>query len=80
LIFPSWIFSPGAQISSRKWLPGSGGSCLYYQHLGDRGRLISKFEVNLVYKVSSRTARATQRNPVSKNKNKKTKRRKEKKE
>ena len=25
-----------------------------------------KFEANLVYKVSSRTARATQRNPVSK--------------
>jgi hypothetical protein len=27
------------------------------------------FKANLVYKVSSRTARATQRNPVSKNKN-----------
>jgi hypothetical protein len=27
-------------------------------------------EASLVYKVSSRTARATQRNPVSKNKNK----------
>jgi hypothetical protein len=31
------------------------------------GRWISEFEVSLVYKVSSRTARATQRNPVSKN-------------
>jgi hypothetical protein len=43
--------------------------------LGDRGRKISEFEANLVYKVSSRTARATQRNPVSKNKqtNKQTK-------
>jgi hypothetical protein len=27
---------------------------------------ISEFEANLVYRVSSRTARATQRNPVSK--------------
>jgi hypothetical protein len=31
-----------------------------------RGRQISEFEASLVYKVSSRTARATQRNPVSK--------------
>jgi hypothetical protein len=38
--------------------------------LGGRGRRISEFEVSLVYRVSSRTARATQRNPVSKNKNK----------
>jgi hypothetical protein len=35
-----------------------------------RGRRISEFEANLVYRVSSRTARATQRNPVSKNKKK----------
>jgi hypothetical protein len=34
--------------------------------LGGRGRWISKFEASLVYRVSSRTARATQRNPVSK--------------
>ena len=32
----------------------------------------SEFEASLVYKVSSRTARTTQRNPVSKNKNKQT--------
>jgi hypothetical protein len=38
--------------------------------LGGRGRQISEFEVSLVYKVNSRTARATQRNPVWKNKNK----------
>jgi hypothetical protein len=38
--------------------------------LGGRGRQISEFEAILVYRVSSRTARATQRNPVSKNKNK----------
>jgi hypothetical protein len=31
---------------------------------GGRGRRISEFEVSLVYRVSSRTARATQRNPV----------------
>jgi hypothetical protein len=47
--------------------------------LGGRSRRISEFEASLVYKVSSRTARAIQRNPVSKNKktkNKKTKIRK----
>jgi hypothetical protein len=33
--------------------------------LGGRGRQISEFEASLVYRVSSRTARATQRNPVS---------------
>jgi hypothetical protein len=38
--------------------------------LGGRGRRISEFEASLVYKVSSRTARAIQRNPVS---NKQTK-------
>jgi hypothetical protein len=38
---------------------------------GGRGRQISEFEASLVYRVSSRTARATQRNPVSKNKNNK---------
>jgi hypothetical protein len=36
--------------------------------LGDRGRQISEFEASLVYRVSPRTARATQRNPVSKKK------------
>jgi hypothetical protein len=35
--------------------------------LGGRGRRISEFKASLVYRVSSRTARATQRNPVSKN-------------
>jgi hypothetical protein len=38
--------------------------------LGGRGRQISEFEASLVYKVSSRTARAIQRNPVSKTKTK----------
>jgi hypothetical protein len=44
--------------------------------LGGRDRQISEFEASMVYRVSSRTARATQRNPVSekqKTKNKKTK-------
>jgi hypothetical protein len=35
--------------------------------LGGRGRWISEFEASLVYRVSSRTARTTQRNPVLKN-------------
>ena len=34
-------------------------------HLGGRGRQISEFEASMVYRVSSRTARATQRIPVS---------------
>jgi hypothetical protein len=40
---------------------------------GGRGRQISEFEASLVYRVSSRTARATQRNPVLKNQKKKKK-------
>jgi hypothetical protein len=40
--------------------------------LGGRGRRISEFEASLVYRVSSRTARATQRNPVLKKQNKTT--------
>jgi hypothetical protein len=40
--------------------------------LGGRGRWISEFEASLVYRVSSRTARAIQRNPVSKTKQSKT--------
>jgi hypothetical protein len=34
--------------------------------LGGRGRRISEFKASLVYRVSSRAARAIQRNPVSK--------------
>jgi hypothetical protein len=41
--------------------------------LGGRGRQISEFEASLVYKVSSRIARAIQRKPVSKNQIKKKK-------
>jgi hypothetical protein len=49
---------------------GGGGARFESQHLGGRGRWISELEASLVYKVSSRTARATQRNPVSKRTNK----------
>jgi hypothetical protein len=45
--------------------------------LGGRGRWISEFETSLIYRVSSRTARAIQRNPVSKNKNKNKKKTKQ---
>jgi hypothetical protein len=38
-----------------------------------RGRRISEFEASLVYKVSSRTAGAIQRNPILKNRKKKKK-------
>jgi hypothetical protein len=50
--------------------------------LRGRGRWISEFEASLVYKVSSRTARAIQKNPVSKNKqtNKQTKQNKKQKQ
>jgi hypothetical protein len=41
--------------------------------VGGRGRRISEFQDSLVYKVSSRTARVIQRNPVSKIKKKKKK-------
>jgi hypothetical protein len=44
--------------------------------LGGRGRQISEFEASLVYRVSPWTARATQRNPISK-KPRKAKRKKE---
>jgi hypothetical protein len=64
--------------------PGSGGASLESQHLGGRGWWISEFKASLVYRVSSRTARATLRNSVSekqtnKRKNKKTKKQKKKK-
>jgi hypothetical protein len=41
--------------------------------LGGRDRRISEFEASLVYRVSSRIARATQRNPVSKKQKQKQK-------
>jgi hypothetical protein len=52
--------------------------------LGGRSKQISEFKASLIYKLSSRTARVLQRNPVSKNqkpksKNQKTKKKKKKK-
>jgi hypothetical protein len=44
-----------------------------YQHFKGRSRWISDFKVSLVYRVNSRTARVTQRDPVSKNKQTKRK-------
>jgi hypothetical protein len=48
--------------------------------LGGRGRWISEFEASLVYRVSSRTARATQRNCLEEKKKKKEKKERERKE
>ena len=48
--------------------------------LGVRGRQISEFEASLNYRVSSRTARAIQRNPVSKKLNQKERERERKRE
>jgi hypothetical protein len=48
--------------------------------LGGRGRLISEFKASLVYRMSSRTARAIQRNTVSKKKKKEKKRKEKRKE
>jgi hypothetical protein len=48
--------------------------------LGGKGRQISEFEASLVYKVSSRTARTIQRNPVLKSKTKQTNKQKSKRE
>jgi hypothetical protein len=41
--------------------------------LGGRGRQISEFQASLIYRVSTRIAGTTQRNPVSKKKKKKKK-------
>jgi hypothetical protein len=45
--------------------------------LGGRGRRISEFKASLVYRVSSRTARVTQRNPASKTKQNKNQNKRE---
>jgi hypothetical protein len=41
--------------------------------LGGRGKQISEFEASLVYRMSSKTVRTTQRNPDSKIQKQKTK-------
>jgi hypothetical protein len=58
----------GMQLGGGAPSRGQRGAGLDNQeHSGGRDRRISEFEASLVYKVSSRTARTTQRNPVSKN-------------
>jgi hypothetical protein len=47
--------------------------------LGGRGRQISEFKASLDYRMSSRTARATQINPALKKQNKTKKKKKKKK-
>jgi hypothetical protein len=44
---------------------------------GRRGRRISEFEASVVYRVSSRIAKAIQRNPVLKKQTNKTKQKRE---
>lgn len=44
---------------------GNGGTCLYFQHSGGRGKWISEFKTSLVYKAS------TQRNSILKKKGRK---------
>jgi DNA-binding transcriptional regulator YhcF (GntR family) len=67
-------------VSSRACpVAGRGGARLPSTREAGRGRQISEFKVSLVYKVSSRTARATQRNPISKIQKKKKKKKKERK-
>jgi hypothetical protein len=46
---------------------GRGTICPEFQHSGGSCGWISKFKASLIYKVSSRTVKAIQRNPVSKN-------------
>jgi hypothetical protein len=83
LVFPASCSSREAPTISQ-WVPGYRSlrprstllSFLAWftisQHLGDRGRQISEFRANLAYTMSSRTAMATQRNPVWKKENKHT--------
>jgi hypothetical protein len=66
-------------VIKNELVAGHGGALLSSQHSGGRGRRISEFEASLVYRVSSRTARATQRNPVLKKTKKKKGKKKEKK-
>jgi hypothetical protein len=41
--------------------PYGGGTHLYSQHLGGRGRQVSRFEGSLIYRVNSRTTSAAQK-------------------
>jgi hypothetical protein len=83
--FHSILFNSGVGVGSnvcfyyvkflldKSSLPDSGDTHLWSQHLGGRDRQISEFEASLLYGVSSRTTRATQRNSVMKKKKKRKK-------
>jgi hypothetical protein len=62
----SWAPSAASETGTKKLKQKfrHGDSCFKSQLSGGRGRRISEFKASLVYRVSSRTARATQRNPV----------------
>jgi hypothetical protein len=60
-----------AQWSRTLVVQGDGGPRLKSLYLGGRDKRISEFKASLVYTVSSRTARAIQRKPVSKKKKQK---------
>jgi hypothetical protein len=74
-------FSLPRTSSEKKCKKSSGEPGVVAHAFSPSTQEISEFEASLVYTVSSRTARATQRNPVSKNqKKKRKKKKKEKKE
>ena len=58
----------GVNLKIRKAKQTATGSLLIVVHLRGRGRWISEFEASLVYRVSSRTAKTTQKSPVSERK------------
>jgi hypothetical protein len=64
---PAWSTKATARATQRNPVSaGCGDARLSSQHLGGRGMQIYEFEASLVYRVSSRTARFIQRNPVLK--------------
>ena len=67
------------QNSEKKKMLGSGGTRLYSQHVGGRGKWISEFEASLVYKSKLQNSQGYTENPVSKNKKEKKKKVREKK-
>jgi hypothetical protein len=69
----SWVSQLGVcrpekeTLFQMRWKLGVVAHGFNPQHSGGRGRRISEFKASLLYKVSSRTAMAVQRNPVLKN-------------
>jgi hypothetical protein len=60
-------------LSTREAEAGGFLHLILAKRLRSDGRRISEFKASLIYRVSSRTARATQRNPVLKNQKKRKK-------